>query len=207
MQVGVYYTPDQRTRFGASVRTPQWISGFTYRWTDPISGEVGTQHMSFSQDSSFRLALGTSHTFRNDKTTIAADYRYDDYSHSSALYDLPASFDPEVKQLGLSRGVHSLALGLEHRPWDIIAFRLGYQWNHAVTPNKSVIYNTSLPVQSGHSIHYGTTLFFSEWFDLSLSISNAFGGGWETLQAEDGEVRFRRNPNRSNFWIAGRLRF
>jgi len=62
-------------------------------------------------------------------------------------------------------------------------------------------------VQSGHSIHYGTTLFFSECFDLSLSISHAFGGGWETLQMEEGSIRFRRNPNRSNFWIAGRLRF
>jgi long-subunit fatty acid transport protein len=207
MQAGVFYTPNQRARFGVSVRTPQWISGFTYRWTDPMTGEVGTKHLAFSQDSSFRIALGTSYTLRNDRTTIAADFRYDDYSHASALYDIPASFDPEVKKLGISRAVYSLALGMEHRPLDIVAFRVGYQWHHAVTPNKSVIYNTSLPVQSGHSIHYGLTCFFSELFDVSLSVSNAFGGGWESISTEDGTLRLRRNPNRSNFWLAARLRF
>ena len=207
LQGGIYYTPNQRLRLGASVRTPQWISRYTYRWTDPITGEPGTQHLSFSQDSSFRIALGTSYTFRNDKTTLVTDFRYDDYSHASTLYDIPASFDPEVKKQGIARAVYSLASGVEYRPWDIIALRMGYRWNHAVTPEKSVIYNTSLPIQSGHSIHYGTTFFFSEWFDLSLSISHAFGGGWETLAMEEGSIRFRRNPNRSNFWVAARLRF
>ena len=206
-QFGAFYTPIERLRFGASLRTPQWIEGFTYRWTDPVTDEIGTRHLSFSQDSAFRIAVGTSYTLRNDATTLAADFRYSDYSHASKLYDIPASFDPNVKRLGISRAVYSLALGVEHRPRDIIAFRMGYQWNHAVSPNKAVIYNTSLPIQSGHSIHYGVTCFFSDWFDLSLSISNAFGGGWETFQTEDGPIRFRRNPNRSNFWIAGRLRF
>jgi len=207
LQGGIYYTPNQRLRFGASVRTPQWISRYTYRWTDPITGEPGTQHLSFSQDSSFRIALGTSYTFRNDKTTIATDFRYDDYSHASALYDIPASFDPEVTKQGIARAAYSLASGVEYRPRDIIALRMGYRWNHAVTPEKSVIYNTSLPIQSGHSIHYGVTFFFSEIFDLSFSSSNSFGGGWETLAMEEGSIRFRRNPNRSNFWAAARLRF
>jgi long-subunit fatty acid transport protein len=207
MQAGVYYRPTRRLHFGASVRTPQLIDGFTYHWADPMTGKINSQHLAFSQDSSFRIALGTSYALRNDKTTVASDFRYDDYSHASALYDIPASFDSAVKKQGIARAAYTWAWGVEHRPADIIAFRAGYQWTHAATPNRSIIYNTSLPVQSGHSIHYGTTFFFSEWFDLSLSISNAFGGGWETLQTEENSIRFRRNPNRSNFWVAGRLRF
>jgi len=207
MQVGAYYAPKKRLRFGASVRTPQLIDRFTYRWRDPATGEVKTQQIYFSQDSAFRIAVGSSYTLRNDKTTFAVDLRYSDYSHASALYDIPASFDPEVKKQGNARGVYSLALGAEHQPVDILAFRMGYQWNHAVSPDKAVIYNTSLPIQSGHSIHYGLTAFFNEHLDLSLSISNAFGGGRETLQTESRMVHLRRNPNRSNFWIASRLRF
>ena len=207
MQIGAFYSPTQRTRFGVSVRTPQWINGFTYRWADPVTGNVNTQRLSFSQDSAFRIAVGASRTLRNDKTTFSADFRYADYSHASALYDIPASFDSTVRWQGSSRGVYSLAVSGEHRPWDILAFRMGYQWNHAVTPDKAIIYNTSLPIQSGHSIHYGLTAFFNEHLDLSLSASNAFGGGMETLHTENGSVNFRRNPNGSNFWIAGRFRF
>jgi long-chain fatty acid transport protein len=206
-QVGVYYTPNQRLRFGASVRTPQLISRYTYRWIDPITGELGTQRLSFSQDSAFRIALGTSYTLRNDKTTVAADFRYSDYSHASALYDIPASFDPAVKKQGISRAVYTMALGAEHRPMDFVAFRMGYQWNHAVTPERAIIYNTGLPIQSGHSIHYGVTFFLNPAFDLSFSSSNSFGGGWETLHTDEGSIRFRSNPNRSNFWASARLRF
>jgi long-subunit fatty acid transport protein len=151
--------------------------------------------------------IGASRLLRNDKTTLAVDFRYSDYSHASALYDIPASFDSNVEKLGIARAVYTIASGIEYRPWDILAFRMGYQWNHAVSPSRSVIYNTSLPIQSGHSIHYGLTAFFNEHLDLSLSVSHAFGGGWETFDTDEEQVRFRRNPNRSNFWIAGRLRF
>jgi long-subunit fatty acid transport protein len=123
------------------------------------------------------------------------------------LYDIPTSFDPAVKKQGVERAVYSLAFGAEHRPWDIMAFRMGYQWNHAVSPDRAVIYNTGLPIQSGHSIHYGVSFFFGEHFDLSFSSSNSFGGGRETTQTERGSISFRRNPNRSNFWAATRLRF
>ena len=207
LQAGMFYAPIKRLRFGVSVRTPLFISGYTYRWNDPLTGEPGTQKLHFSQDSPFRIALGTSHTFNNDKTTLAVDFRYNDYSHASALYDIPASFDSEVKKQGISRAVYTLAFGAEHRPGDIIAFRMGYQWNHAVTPEKALIYNTGLPIQGGHSIHYGVTFFFSEVFDLSFSSSNAFGGGQETIQTDSGSISFRHNPNRSNFWASARLRF
>jgi len=207
VQTGMYYAPTQRLRFGASVRTPLLISRYTYRWIDPITGELDTQRLHFSQDSAFRIALGVSHTLPNEKTTFAADFRYSDYSHASALYDIPASFDLGVKKQGISRAVYSLALGAEYRPWDIIAFRMGYQWNHAVSPDKTIIYNTGLPIQSGHSIHYGVTFFFSEHFDLSFSSSNSFGGSTETIHTENGSVSFCRNPNRSNFWAAARVRF
>jgi long-subunit fatty acid transport protein len=207
VQVGAYYAPRKRLRFGASVRTPQLINGFTYYWIDPVRGNVNSQRIYYSQDSAFRVAVGTSYSLRNDKTTYAVDFRYYDYSHASALYDIPSSFDPAGKRQGSSRAVYSLATGVEHQPWDILAFRMGYQWNHAVTPDKATIYNTRLPIQSGHSIHYGFTAHFNAHLDLSLSISNSFGGGRETFQTEGGPVHFRRNPNRSNFWIACRLRF
>jgi long-subunit fatty acid transport protein len=207
LQAGVFLSPSKRFRLGASVRTPLLINRFTYRWNDPITGELGTERLYFSQDSAFRIALGVSRTLRNDNTTFAVDFRYSDYSHASALYDIPASFDSAVRKQGVERAVYSLAFGAEHRPWDIIAFRMGYQWNHAVSPERAIIYNTSLPIQSGHSIHYGVTFFFSEVFDLSFSSSNSFGSGHETIQTDNGQVSFRRNPNRSNFWAAARLRF
>lgn len=207
VQIGAYYAPRQRLRFGVSVRTPQLINSFTYRWIDPVTGELNTQRLSFSQDSAFRIAVGTSYTLRNEMTTFATDFRYADYSHASALYDIPASFDSTVAKLGNSRGVYSWAVSAEHRPWDILAFRMGYQWNHAASPDKAVFYNTSLPIQSGHSIHYGLTAFFSETLDLSFSVSHALSGGREILHTEAGSESFRRNPNRSNFWAAGRFRF
>jgi long-subunit fatty acid transport protein len=207
LQAGAFYSPTKRLRFGVSVRTPQLINRFTYRWIDPMTGEVGSQRFHFSQDSAFRIAVGVSRTLRNDKTTFAADFRYCDYSHASALYDIPASFDPAVEKQGVARAVYSIAFGAEHRPWDIIAWRMGYQWNHAVSPEKAVIYNTGLPIQSGHSIHYGVTFFFGDHFDLSFSSSNSFGSGRETIQTDNGSISFRRNPNRSNFWASARLRF
>ena len=208
LQAGAFYSPTKQFRFGASVRTPQIINQYTYRWINPMTGELGSQRLHFSQDSAFRIALGTSYTLKNDNTTFAADFRYSDYSHASALYDIPASFDPAVKKQGVGRAVYTLAFGAEHCIWDNkIAFRMGYQWNHAVSPNKTAIYNTSLPIQSGHSIHYGVTFFFSDIFDLSFSSSNSFGGGQETIQTESGAISFRRNPNRSNFWASARLRF
>jgi long-chain fatty acid transport protein len=211
LQVGAFYMPLERLRFGVSVRTPQWIDRFTYRWINPNTDVAGTQQLSFSQDSPLRVTVGTSYTLKNEQTTFAADFRYSDYSHASALYDIPASFDSAVSKLGTSRGVYSLALGAERRFGNRlekgVTLRAGYQWNHAVSPNKAVIYNTGLPIQSGHSIHYGLSIPFSDCFVLSLSVSNAFGCGRETLQTEYGTVCYRRNPNRNNFWIAGRLLF
>jgi len=207
LQAGIFYLPTQRLRFGASVRTPLLISRFTYRWIDPITGELSTERLYFSQDSAFRIALGVSRTLRNDQTTFAVDFRYSDYSHASALYDIPASFDPAITKQGVARAVYSIAFGAEHRPWDIIAFRMGYLWNHAVPPERAIIYNTTLPIHSGHSIHYGITFFFSEHFDLSFSSSNAFVRGRETIHTDSGPISFRRNPNRSNFWAAARVRF
>jgi len=207
LQAGMFYMPRNRTRLGASVRTPLLINRFTYRWIDPITGELDTERLYFSQDSAFRIALGASRTLRNNKTTFAVDFRYSDYSHASALYDIPASFDPAVTKQGVARAVYSIAVGAEHRLWDVMAFRMGYQWNHAVTPERAIIYNTSLPIHSGHSIHYGVTFFFSEIFDLSFSSSNAFVRGRETIYTDSGPISFRRNPNRSNFWAAARFRF
>ncbi len=207
MQFGVFFIPAERFRVGLSLRSPQLIEGFTYRWTDPETGEMGTRKLSFSQDSAFRIALGTAYTFKNERTSLALDFRYYDYSHASALYDIPASFDPEVRKLGIARGVYSLALGAEHRWKDFIAFRLGYQFNHAVTPNKALLYNTTLPIQSGHSIHYGVSFMFSERFDLSFSVSHGFAGGSETFDTADGPIRIKCNPNRSNFWVGCRFMF
>ena len=78
LQAGAFYSPTKHLRFGASVRTPMLINRFTYRWIDPMTGKVGTQQLHFSQDSAFRIALGTSYTFNSDKTTLAADFRYSD---------------------------------------------------------------------------------------------------------------------------------
>jgi len=62
-----------------------------------------------------------------------------------------------------------------------------------------LVFNTTLPIQRGHSIHYGISFGYpAESWDITFSGSNSFGNQNSTLTV---------NPNRSTFWWGLRVFF
>lgn len=204
-QVGSYLQTQSGWNYGFSVRTPQLIMPATLRWDDPHSGKVEHRRFYCAQDWPLRLAFGLAYTGFS-KTEIAFDLRYFDYSHADALYRVQTPEAPMGHRRS-SSGFCSYALALRRRWWDHQFFQCGYQFNDGRSSVEDYLYNMTLPVQRGHSIHYGVTLSNDdETVDITLGFSHGFGDGNVKVATSAGFQEFGANPNNSIMMLAFRCR-
>lgn len=199
LQAGVFLQARDKWNFGFSVRSPQWIQRSTVEWLDP-DGQRQRRRYSSAQDWPLRLSFGLAYA-GHEKLLVAFDVRYYDFSHTESLFDVA----------GRSRRTDNLtsyALGIQWRPHPtVLALRIGYQFNDGASDLADYQNNTTLPIQRGHSIHYGLTWgTYKGTFDISFGISHGFGNGWIQYETADGETTsFDANPNNSTFSFGFRL--
>ena len=196
MQLGVYYEAESDFNFGFSVKSPIWIPSQTYRWEHNTTGELRTRRSYFSQDSPLRFAFGVSYDGFAD-TLIGIDVRYYDFQHVGSLYD----FSSNSKK----RTVASVGAGVQYQMYEGLTLRIGYQYSDGNCNSfEDLLYNTTLPIQRGHSMHYGITLGETDSWDITFSGSHTFGEQRIRL-ADDWPVD--ANPNNSSFWWGLRIHF
>ena len=196
LQLGAFYKTDVDWNFGFSVKSPIWIPGKTYCWENTLTGELRSRRSNFSQDSPLRLAFGVSYTgFTN--ALFSVDIRHYDFQHVGSLYD----FSPNDKK----RIATSLGAGAQYELSEGITLRIGYQYtNGNCSSFEDLVFNTTLPIQRGHSMHYGITLGSSESWDITFSGSHTFGE--QKIRLADGST-LGANPNNSAFWWGLRFHF
>jgi len=196
LQLGAFYKTDADWNFGFSVKSPIWIPGKMYCWENTSTSELRVRRSNFSQDSPLRLAVGISYTgFTN--ALFAVDVRHYDFQHVSSLYD----FSPNDKK----RIATSLGAGVQYELSEGITLRIGYQYTDGNCSSfEDLVFNTTLPIQRGHSMHYGITLGSPESWDITFSGSHTFGE--QKIQLPDGSM-LGANPNNSAFWWGLRFHF
>ena len=201
VQLGAFYRTDNHWNFGFSARSPQWIQGARLEWINPADGETQRRRFSCAQDWPMRLVLGIAYT-GCEQFHVAFDVRYYDFSHSRSLYGIAG-------RKSRTENLTSYALGVQWKttPDGFLSFRMGYQFNDGTSDYEDYLYNTTVPIQRGHSIHYGLTLGGSEEaFNLSVAFAHAFGDGKVDFPTEEGPVSFDANPNNSTFSIGFRIK-
>gem|GEM_PF-1686816 len=198
LQLGVYWTPKSDFRFGASIRSPQWMPEKTYQWINDTTGDLITRQSHFTQDSPLRSVFGVSyHGF--DRMVIAIDARHYDFHHIAPLYNMTANRG--------KRDVTSLALGWQYELADHFVVRIGYEFSDGRCTYQDLVNNTSLPIQSGHSLHYGFTFGDQDAWDISFSISHAFNDQKIRLPSGSYTASLDGNPNNNAFWWGLRIHF
>ena len=196
LQLGMFYAAKSDFNFGFSVKSPSWIPRQTYRWENTGDGSLRVRRSDFSQDTPLRFAFGASYTgFK--KALIAADVRHYDFGHVHSFYDFSSN--------GKRRTATSLGIGVQYHILPGVMLRAGYQFTDANCNSfDDLVFNTTLPIQSGHSTHYGLSFGDLDSWDMTFSGSHSFGN--QTIHLADGR-KLNANPNGSTFWWGLRFRF
>ena len=196
LQLGVFYVAKSDFNFGFSVKSPSWIPRQTYRWENTGDGSFRVRRCDFSQDTPLRFAFGASYT-RFKKALIAADVRHYDFGHVHSLYDFSSN--------GKRRTATSLGVGVQYHILPGVMLRAGYQFTDANCNSfDDLVFNTTLPIQNGHSTYYGLSFGDLDSWDMTFSGSHSFGN--QTIHLADGR-KLNANPNGSTFWWGLRFRF
>ena len=90
---------------------------------------------------------------------------------------------------------------------ESLVFRMGYQYTFSPVTADRLLYNTTLPVLPGHSLHLGLSLVLAERVDFAMSYSKLFGDGKTTVASAVGPVELENNRNKGTFWFNVRFLF
>ena len=196
LQLGVYYKASHDFNYGFSVKSPTWLPQQTYRWDHIVDGSPRIRRSDFSQDSPLRFAFGISYSGITNGL-FAVDVRHYDFQHVGSLYD----FSSNRKK----RSATSLGAGMQYLVASGVVLRAGYQFTDGnCNAFDDLVCNTTLPIQSGHSIHYGLSFGDLEYWEFTLSGSNSFGN--QKIRLPNGKM-LDANPNHSTFWWGLRFFF
>ncbi|MCL2118565.1 MAG: outer membrane protein transport protein [Planctomycetaceae bacterium] len=196
LQLGVYYQTGNDFGFGFSVKSPSWIPRQTYHWENTGDGSLYVHRSHFSQDTPLRFAFGISYSGVTNGV-FAIDVRHYDFQHVNSLYDFSSN--------GKKRTATSFGAGMQYHILPGVVVRAGYQYtNGNCNSFDDLVFNTTLPIQHGHSIHYGLSFGDLEYWDLTFSGSNSFGN--QKIRMPDGKT-LDANPNNSTFWWGLRIFF
>ena len=196
LQLGVYYRAKNDFNLGFSVKSPSWIPHQTYRWENIGDGGLRVRRSDFSQDTPLRFAFGISYSGVTNGL-FAVDVRHYDFQHVGSLYDFSSS--------GKRRSATSLGAGIQYNIVSGVVLRAGYQFTEGnCNAFDDLVFNTTLPIQRGQSIHYGLSFGDLEYWELTFSGSNSFGN--QKIRMPDGKM-LDANPNNCTFWWGLRFFF
>jgi long-chain fatty acid transport protein len=169
-QVGAYYTTDTNWRFGASIKSPQWMEPFRYKSEDSLGRPLDIK---FCMNYPLIASLGASYT-GFEKWTLACDVRYFDYADTDGFRNLGFSADGALRGLAWN-SIVSVAIGAQYEINDRWTVRGGYCFNENPISSDAVQYNAASPLISQHTIHMG----FTRTFDRSLLVTMAYAHSFQ----------------------------
>ncbi len=168
-QVGLYYTPTADWRFGASLKSPQWMEPFRFQTQDSFGRpEVET----FRLDYPLIASVGGSYTgFAN--WVLGCDVRYFNYAGTAGFEG--KGFAPDGALIGLDwKDVYSVAVGVQRQLSERFFLRLGYVYNDNPITSEASQFNVASPLITQHTVHLGGSYMFADNWLLSVSYVHAF---------------------------------
>jgi long-chain fatty acid transport protein len=158
-QAGIYYVHSDTTRYGFSIKSPQWFEDFR-----TLSKGGGAPQVSKIQlDLPMIISSGVSYTGFTD-WTLAMDLRYFDYKNTDG-FGQPDAFGNELNW----SNVFALALGAQKRVNDRLYVRGGYTYNTSPINSGTIGGNIATPLIQQHVIGLGASYRFAENVDLTMS--------------------------------------
>jgi long-chain fatty acid transport protein len=150
VSLGVFYIANEAWRFGAAIKSPDWMEQFQYQTED----ELGNPRVAgFDLDLPMIVSTGVSYSGFAD-TVIALDLRYFDYENTDGLGD--SGFNPDGSLRGLGwDSIFALATGVQYRLADPLYARLGYTFNENPAPESQTAVNFAAPLHYQHELHAG----------------------------------------------------
>lgn len=152
-QVGLYYLQSDTTRFGFSIKSPQWFEDFR---TLTKAGGVPTVSR-IKLDLPMVISGGISYTGLQD-WTLAMDLRYFDYKNTDGF----------GSTLGWDN-VFSVALGAQRRVNDRLYVRGGYTFNTSPIDTATIGLNFASPLIQQHVVGLSASYSLAENVDLTLA--------------------------------------
>ena len=148
--LGMFYIADDDWRFGAAVKSPDWMDTFEFQTED----ELGNPRVAeFDLDLPMIVSTGVSYSGFQD-TVIALDLRYLDYKNTDGLGDRGFNPDGSVRGLGWSN-IFALATGVQYHLAEPVYVRMGYTYNQNPTPDSQTSANVATPLHYQHELHFG----------------------------------------------------
>ena len=163
-QLGVYYLQSETTRFGFSIKSPQWFEDFR---TQTVAGGVPAESR-LKLDLPMIVSGGVSYTGFED-WTLAMDLRYFDYKNTDG-FGKPDMFGTELHW----DNVFAVALGAQKRVNDSLYLRGGYTFNTSPINSGNIGVNFATPLIQQHVLGLGASYAFTRNVDLTLSYNQIF---------------------------------
>lgn len=168
-QLGAFYDSGADWRFGASIKSPQWMEDFRFKTENELGlPRVGTA----SVELPMVVSLGTSYTGLRD-LVIALDVSYQDYANAEGFGDRGFNADGSVKGLGWD-SIFVVAAGAQYRLHEKMTVRCGYTFNENPIPDSQAFLATAAPLYYQHQGHLGASYLVSENVSVNAAYSHAF---------------------------------
>lgn len=164
----VEYSP---FRIGVSIATPTWYDLSTENYTT-INGVSASENYDFKLYTPWKFGLSLGHTVGNN-LALGLSYEYADYGHldtrynTGSYYDYWSGYSETSKSDDVMndhtketlKGVSTLKLGLEYKPYPELAVRLGYNYQSPLY-NKDGFKNGTLATDGSY---YSSATDYTNW--------------------------------------------
>lgn len=159
-QAGVFYRASETTRYGFSIKSPQWFEEFRTHTVD-IGGTPVVSKLKL--DLPMVLSAGMSYTGL-PCWTLAMDVRYFDYKNTDG-FGKPDIYGTE---LGWDN-VFAVALGAQRKVNESLYVRAGYTFNTSAIDASTIGINFATPLIQQHVVGLGASYKFAENVDFTMS--------------------------------------
>jgi long-chain fatty acid transport protein len=168
-QLGTYYDMENGWRFGAALKSPQWLEPFRYN-SDTAAGQPLNER--FHIDFPMVASAGVSYT-GFDRWVLGCDLRYVDYANTTGFRADGYDADGALRGLGW-RSTFGVAVGGQYRISDNWSLRGGYSWNQNPIPSAELSANLAATTIEQHTVSVGVSYELADNVSLSLAYLHAF---------------------------------
>lgn len=167
VHVGLTYLVNESLSVGLLYKSKQEFEDFEYDETNGAGSRSKT-----ALDYPMILAAGLSYSGIN-KTAIALDFRYVDFSSTDGFSNTGYGADFSVKGFGWDNS-YFLGLGIERSLSDVLIIRSGYSYSTNPIDDEVSFFSTVAPASVQHSIGVGASYACSGKIDISVGYHHGF---------------------------------
>ncbi len=175
VQVGMLAKMNDRIQVGASYTSPQFFKAFAWK---SVYKNPNRQDFQMPREIAFKMNIPAIYAagvgiMPNEKTTIAADFRYITYGSTEGFEQSGYDETGAVKGFGWEN-IKVIALGAEFKPKPAIALRAGYNYSDNPIPDDLSMFNVPAPGIVQHHVTLGFGFEPIRHVGVSLAYYHAF---------------------------------